>query len=105
MGTTSGNWKEMFQAACDGDLALVQFHVESGVDVDYIHPEFMSTALVASILRQHEEVARYLLEAGADPDLLSPLDALTPREAAATSGESLRVLLTPGADAGGPKGP
>ncbi len=30
---SGGNWKEMFNAGCDGDLALVQYHVRAGVDV------------------------------------------------------------------------
>jgi hypothetical protein len=35
---TGGNWKEMFNAGCEGDLALVEHHVKSGVDVNYAHP-------------------------------------------------------------------
>ena len=62
-----GNWKEMFNAACDGDLELVRYHVKSGVDVNYAHPEFLSTPLVASALGGQEAVAIYLLESGASP--------------------------------------
>ena len=53
-----GNWKEMFNAACAGDLDLVRYHVSNGVDVNYAHPEFLSTPLVASILARQEEAAR-----------------------------------------------
>lgn len=77
-----GNWKEMFNAACAGDLELVRYHVNNGVDVDYAHPEFLSTALVACTLAGREPVALYLLEAGAHPNLLSEFDALTPLQAA-----------------------
>jgi len=38
-----GNWKEMFAAAEAGDLDLVEYHVSRGVDVNYAHPEFLST--------------------------------------------------------------
>ena len=83
---SGGNWKEMFDAAVAGDLALVEYHVESGVDVDYAHPEFLSTPLVACILAGQEQVARYLLGAGADPRLHSEFDGLTPVQAARQAG-------------------
>lgn len=77
-----GNWKELFAAACEGDLELVGYHVRNGVDVNYAHPEFLSTPLVACTLAGQEAVALYLLTAGADPHLWSEFDALTPIGAA-----------------------
>lgn len=79
---SGGNWKEMYLAACEGDLALVAYHVKAGVDVNYAHPEFLSTPLVAAILASQEEVALYLLAHGATPDLPSEFDAATPVQAA-----------------------
>lgn len=95
---SGGDWKEMFNAACEGDLALVQYHVEAGIDVDYAHPEFLSTPLVASIIAGQREVALYLLEHGANPSLGSEFDGLTPMQAALKHGqtavaERLRTLL------------
>ena len=81
-----GNWKEMFNAACDGDLELVRYHAERGVDVNYAHPEFLSTPLVACSLAGQESVAMYLLEAGANPHLHSEFDGLTPIQAARQAG-------------------
>ncbi|MDP3891300.1 ankyrin repeat domain-containing protein [Nocardioides sp.] len=83
---SAGDWKDMYQAACDGDVELVRHHVEHGVDVDFAHPEFQSTALVASILAGHEDVAHLLLDHGADPSLVSPFDEATPVEAARQAG-------------------
>lgn len=80
---SGGNWKEMFNAGCEGDLELVRYHVQAGVDVNYAHPEFLSTPLVAAILAGQAEVALYLLEHGADPELPSEFDdGLRPIEAA-----------------------
>ncbi len=79
---SGGDWKEMFHAACEGDLQLLAHHVRSGVDVNYAHPEFLATPLVASILAKQEASALYLLEHGADPHLLSEFDGLTPAQAA-----------------------
>ncbi|MFA7265870.1 MAG: ankyrin repeat domain-containing protein [Candidatus Nanopelagicales bacterium] len=78
-----GNWKSMYEAACAGDLELVRYYVESGVDVNYVHPEFMSTALVSCILADQAEVAIYLLDNSADPLLRSPWEEMNPVEAAA----------------------
>ncbi|HSK54031.1 MAG TPA: ankyrin repeat domain-containing protein [Jiangellales bacterium] len=83
---SAGDWKDMFRAACDGDVELVRYHVENGVDVDYAHPEFQSTALVACILAGHDQVAHLLLDHGADPLLVSPLEGLTPVQAAHQAG-------------------
>ncbi len=76
----------MFNAACEGDLALVQYHVKAGVDLNYAHPEFLATPLVASILAGQQAVAMFLLENGANPHLLSEFDGVTPVQAARRAG-------------------
>jgi uncharacterized protein len=83
---SAGDWKDMFLAVCAGDVELVRYHLENGVDVDHAHPEFQSTALVASIPAGHEQVAHLLLDHGADPPLVSPLEGQTPVEAARDAG-------------------
>lgn len=83
---SAGDWKDLFKAACEGDLALVRYHVESGVSLNHAHPEFYSTPLVAAILARQEAVAFYMLEHGADPSLRSEFDNLTPLEAARREG-------------------
>lgn len=83
---SGGNWKELFLAACDGDLELVGYHVKCGVDVNYAHPEFLATPLVACILAGREEVAQLLLDSGANPHLHSEFDGLTPLQAARRAG-------------------
>jgi uncharacterized protein len=83
---SAGDWKDMFLAACDGDVELVRYHLERGVDVDFAHPEFQSTALVASIGAGREEVAHVLLDHGADPLLRSDFEGQTPIQAADEAG-------------------
>lgn len=83
---SGGNWKELFNAGCEGDLALVEYHVKCGVDVNYAHPEFLSTPLVGALLSGQEAVALFLLEHGAIPDLPSELDGVTPIQAARRMG-------------------
>ncbi|MBB2486184.1 ankyrin repeat domain-containing protein [Mitsuaria sp. WAJ17] len=83
---SGGDWKELFHAACNGDLELVRYHTIKGVDLNYAHPEFLGTPLVACILAGQEAVALYLLEHGADPHLLSEFDGATPLQAARRAG-------------------
>lgn len=64
-----GDWKEMFYAAQDGNLELVRYHIRTGIDLNYKHPEFLTTALIVCTENGHVEVAKYLLENGADPYL------------------------------------
>jgi ankyrin repeat protein len=81
-----GDFKAFFAAACAGDATLVAHHLDAGVDVDFIHAELQSTALVAAIEEGREDVALLLLDRGADPGLRSPLEAMTPLEAARAAG-------------------
>jgi ankyrin repeat protein len=78
----AGDWKDMFNAAEAGDVALVTHHLALGIDPNFVHAEYQSTALVAAILAGHEQVAGVLLDHGASPTLLSPLEGITPLEAA-----------------------
>ncbi|MEL6135755.1 MAG: ankyrin repeat domain-containing protein [Bacteroidota bacterium] len=66
---SGGDWKEMLYAAENGNLELVKYHVKMGVDVNYQHPELLTTALIESTRYGHEEVVKYLLEKGADPKI------------------------------------
>jgi uncharacterized protein len=86
-----GNWKELYQAACDGDLGLVEYHVRKGVDVNYAHPEFLSTPLVACLIEGRGEVALFLLDHGANPHLLSEFDGMAPLQAALAHGQTAVV--------------
>ena len=79
---SSGNWKELFDAGCEGDLALVEFHVKSGVNLNFVHPEYSCTPLVSAILAGQDAVALYMLAHGAQPALYSALDGMTPIQAA-----------------------
>ena len=79
---SGGDWKDLYQAAMAGDLALVQHHIAEGINPNYQHPEILCTPLVASIVKGHPQIALYLLTQGADPNMLSIMDSLTPLQAA-----------------------
>lgn len=79
---SSGDWKEMFNAAVDGDLSLLRYHLAAHVDPNYQHPEYMCTPLVASILAGQYDAVVLLLQWGADPKIRSESEGMTPIEAA-----------------------
>ena len=74
----AGDWKELFAAAQKGDLELVKYHIKTGVNPNYQHPEFMCTPLIESIQYQQFEVTKYLLENGADPSIKEDFGPHTP---------------------------
>lgn len=80
--SSGGNWKELFAAATSGDLELLHYHVAHGVDIDYAHPEFLSTPLVACILAGQAAAAHLLLDHGAQVNLYSEFDGMNPLQAA-----------------------
>ena len=83
---SGGDWKDLYQAAVDGDLPLVQHHIKEGIDPNFQHAEVLRTPLVASLVEGHVEVARYLLAHGADPSLVSEMDDMAPLQAARRHG-------------------
>ena len=54
---SGGDWKDLYQAAMAGDLALVQHHIAEGINPNYQHPEILCTPLVASIVNGHPQIA------------------------------------------------
>lgn len=64
---SAGDWKEMFNACQSGDIDLVKYHISNGIDPNYQHPEFMTTALMETVRSRRLPIAEYLLANGADP--------------------------------------
>jgi|GEM_PF-1212721 len=61
-----GNWKEMFNAAVAEDMELLNFHIKMGIDIDYQHPEYLTSVFIETIRLNKLKAARFLLEKGAD---------------------------------------
>jgi ankyrin repeat protein len=91
-----GDWKEMLEAVQNGDLALVRYHLENGVDPNYQHPELLTTPLIVSIENERVEVTRFLLEKGADPQLKAGFSTDTPLRVAKRMKNSAAIELLSG---------
>jgi len=74
----AGDWKELYLSAQNGDIELVKYHIKMDVDPNYQHPEFMTTPLIVSIEEQHFEIAKFLLENGANPTIKEVFGNHTP---------------------------
>ena len=73
-----GNWKEMFKAVEEGDYHLTDYHLKRGVDPNYQHPEFLESALVEAVRQNHLDIAKLLIDFGADPLIKDIFSGETP---------------------------
>ena len=63
-----GDWKDFFRAIQLNDTELVKYHIRTGINPNYQHPEFMTAPLMECIRFGHLDIARYLLENGTNPN-------------------------------------
>ena len=90
----AGNWKDMISAIQKGEIELVKYHIQSGVNPNYQHPEYQTTPLIESIVHEQYEVAEYLLKNGADPKLKAGFSNDSPlSEARKTKNKKLIQLV------------
>jgi uncharacterized protein len=77
-----GDWKEMFLGVETNDFDLVRYHIASGVDLNYQHPEFLTSALIESINQNHLDMMKFLLENGANPSIEEAFSCKSPMQIA-----------------------
>ncbi|MFN0202134.1 MAG: zinc-binding dehydrogenase [Bacteroidia bacterium] len=63
------DWKEMFKAVQENDADLLLFYIQQGIDLDYQHPEYFTSALIESVRLRHSFITKTLLENGASPEI------------------------------------
>ena len=64
-----GDWKDMFRGVQNGDFELVKYYIRMGVDLNYQHPEFLTSPLIEAIRNHNLAMVTLLLENGALPDI------------------------------------
>jgi uncharacterized protein len=77
-----GDWKEMFRGVETNDFDLVRYHIASGIDLNYQHPEFLTSALIESINQKHLDMMKFLLENGANPSIEEAFSCKSPMQIA-----------------------
>jgi ankyrin repeat protein len=68
---TSGGFSPLHFAARQGFVDVVRTLVEAGADVNQLNPGDKSTPLVVATINGHFDIGSYLLDKGADPNLVS----------------------------------
>ncbi|MFM2400252.1 MAG: hypothetical protein RL341_2409 [Pseudomonadota bacterium] len=96
---SGGDWKRLYQAVDAGDFVLVRYYMKEGMDPNFQHAEVLRTLLVTSLINGTSDITHYLLAHGADPNLVSELDNLSPLQAAKLHGrdEFVKLLISLGA--------
>lgn len=64
-----GDWKDMFKGVQDNDLELVKYYIRMSIDLNYQHPEFLTSPLIESIRNENLPMLTLLLDNGALPDV------------------------------------
>lgn len=83
MTAIGGNWKDLLKASGEGDLALIRYHLNQGVDPNYQHPEYFTCPIFEAIRNGQKDAIQLLVEQGkADCSLLEDLTDQTPVEVA-----------------------
>ncbi len=71
---SAGDWKEFYAAACAGDEDTVRWALARGVDPNFQHAEYGTTALIGAVENGRLGIVRLLLANGADPRLVARWD-------------------------------
>ncbi|MEL6988407.1 MAG: ankyrin repeat domain-containing protein [Bacteroidota bacterium] len=85
---SGGDWKQMFKAIQENDIELVSYYLQSGIDPNYQHPEYMALPLSESIRYNHKNIAQLLVKSGAETSIIEMESGLTAFDLAEKMGRS-----------------
>jgi uncharacterized protein len=88
-----GDWKQLIAGVQSNDVKKVKFYISEKIDLDFQHPEFMSSALIESIRLGHYEIAKLLLENGASATLKEAYSNLSPLSVAKSTKSKAMITL------------
>ena len=88
-----GNVKELCTAAASGNVELMKYHLHTGMDPNYQHPEYMALPLAESIRYGHFEIAELLLSNGANASIIEMESGITTLEIAKRMGDQQVIDL------------
>ncbi|HMP29003.1 MAG TPA: ankyrin repeat domain-containing protein [Saprospiraceae bacterium] len=64
-----GDWKDLIKGIQQNDILLVKYHLKNGTDINYQHPEYMTSPLIEAIKYGNKEMIITLLEHGASAEI------------------------------------
>lgn len=81
-----GDWKDMFKGVQDNDFELVTYYIRLGIDLNYQHPEFLTSPLIEAIRNKNLPMLTLLLENSASPDICEVASSKSPMSIATEVG-------------------
>ncbi|MFK7952394.1 MAG: ankyrin repeat domain-containing protein [Ekhidna sp.] len=69
----SGDFKGFIHSVMKEDMDGVAYYISIGMDVNFLHPEIMTNPLIEATKMGNLEIAKLLLENGADPEIVSQI--------------------------------
>ncbi|KAG7353808.1 ankyrin repeat domain protein [Nitzschia inconspicua] len=79
---SGGNWKDLLKAAGAGDLQLVEYHLNNGVDPNFQHAEYFTSPVFEAIRGGHLAALQMIVDFGGSPTSTEESSDLTPLEVA-----------------------
>lgn len=92
MATGTGDYKQLYYASRDGDLEQVKLFLADH-DLNFLHPEFLTTPLHESMRNGHLAVSQFLLQQGANPNIREGYSDITPLRIAQAAGDQAAIDL------------
>jgi len=82
-----GDWKALFYSVESNDIQLVQYYLKMGIDINYQHPEFMTSPFFESIRCGHIEIVELFLQNDADLNTIEMESGKKPMDIAIKIGQ------------------
>jgi uncharacterized protein len=89
----NGDWKALYSAVQSNNFNMVKLYVGLGCDVNFQHPEIMTTVLIEACRQKNFEISKYLLENNADPTIEEDFGGETPLSVAISNKDKNIISL------------
>ncbi|MFK7951578.1 MAG: ankyrin repeat domain-containing protein [Ekhidna sp.] len=89
----SGDLKGFIDSVMKEDINGVAYYISIGMDVNFLHPEIMTNPLIEATKMGNLEIAKLLLENGADPEIVSQIGESAFKIAKESQNQEMITLL------------
>lgn len=89
----SGDFKGFIHSVMNEDIDGVAYYISIGMDVNFLHPEIMTNPLIEATKIGNIEIAKLLLDNGADPEIVSQIGESSLKIAKGSKNKEMNSLL------------
>ena len=69
----SGDYKALVQSVLDDDIETTRYYLSMGLDLNFCHPEIMTTPLIEAVRTKNISMIKLLMDNNADPKVVSQM--------------------------------